>query len=87
MIEKIKKLLGGNSWGANALWLKNLRRNLPYVLKLKVGGYDKNVFYFVIAPGIKHPGLADRMKAIVDCYNIAKLNGYQFRVVFKIPFR
>lgn len=38
MIEKIKKLLGINSWGANALWLKNLRRNLPYALKLKVGG-------------------------------------------------
>ena len=38
MIEKIKKLLGIKSWGANALWLKNLRRNLPYALKMKVGG-------------------------------------------------
>lgn len=38
MIEKIKKLLGINSWGANELWLKNLRRNLPYALKMKVGG-------------------------------------------------
>ena len=27
------------------------------------------------------------MKAIIDCYNIAKMNGYQFRIVFKIPFR
>lgn len=80
------RLLGVKSWGANALWLKNLRRNLPYALKMNVGGHDKNVFYFVIAPHIKHPGLADRMKAIVDCYNIAKMNGYQFRIVFKIPF-
>lgn len=86
MIKNIKKLLGVNSWGTNVLWLKNLRRNLPYFLKLKVGGHDKNVFYFVIAPRIKHPGLADRMKAIVDCYNIAKMNGYEFRIVFKIPF-
>lgn len=27
------------------------------------------------------------MKAIVDCYNIAKMNGYDFRIVFKIPFK
>ena len=38
MIEKIKKLLGVKFWGANELWLKNLRRNLPYALKMKVGG-------------------------------------------------
>lgn len=38
MIEKVKKLMGLNSLGANAVWLKNLRRNLPYALKLNWGG-------------------------------------------------
>ena len=38
MIEKIMRLLGVKSWGANALWLKNLRRNLPYALKMNMGG-------------------------------------------------
>ena len=70
------------------MWLKTLRRNMPYLRKLRIsGGHDRDMFYFVIAPGIKHPGLADRMKAIVNCYNIAKMNGYQFKIVFKIPFR
>ena len=70
------------------VWLKNMRRNLPYVKRLSVsGGHGHNVFFFVIAPRIKHPGLADRMKAIINCYNIAKMNGYQFKIVFKIPFR
>ncbi len=70
------------------LWLKNMRRNMPYVKRLRIsGGHSRNVFFFVIAPGIKHPGLADRMKAIINSYNIAKMNGYQFKIVFKIPFR
>lgn len=70
-----------------SLWQKNIRHNMPYLKKLNFSGkYNRNVFFFVIAPEIKHPGLADRMKAIVNCYNIAKMNGYQFRIVFKIPF-
>ena len=69
------------------VWLKNMRRNMPYIKKLKVsGGHGHNVFFFVIAPRIKHPGLADRMKAIINSYNIAKMNGYQFKIVFKTPF-
>ncbi len=70
------------------LRLKSLRCNLPYLRRMTIGGaHAQDVFFFVIAPDIKHPGLADRLKAIIDCYNIAKLNGYQFRIVFKIPFR
>lgn len=80
----IRKLFGGG----NALWLKNLRRNLPYYAKMRpFAAFQENTFYFVIAPGAKHPGLADRMKAIINCYNIAKMNGYEFRIVFKEPFR
>ena len=70
------------------LWLKNVRHNLPYIRRMTIGGaHARNVFFFVIAPEIKHPGLADRLKAIIDCYNIAKMNGYQFKIIFKIPFR
>ena len=47
MIEKIKKLLGENSWIVNTLWLKNLRRNLPYALKLKVGAMIR--MYFILS--------------------------------------
>lgn len=84
MIQFFKKMLPIEL----TLWLKNLMRNMPYIKKLRIGwGTGRNVFFFVIAPGIKHPGLADRMKAIINCYNIAKMNGYQFKIVFKIPFR
>ncbi len=72
------------------LWLRVLKRNLPFALKLRPSTrYAKNELFFVIAEGgggIKHPGLADRLKAIIDCYNIAKMNGYRFRIVFKSPF-
>lgn len=68
-------------------WMKNLRRNLLYISKLKLfGGGKTETFFFVIAPNIKHPGLADRLKAIINCYNIAKMNGFRFRIVFKVPF-
>lgn len=70
-----------------ALWLKVLKRNLPFALRLRPSAeYAKNEFFFVIAGGVKHPGLADRLKAIIDCYNVAKMNGYRFRIVFKSPY-
>lgn len=47
---------------------------------------DTNVFYFYISPKLKHPGLADRLKAIISCYYIAKQNGYQFKIIFNNPF-
>jgi hypothetical protein len=47
----------------------------------------KNIFYFVFDPKFKHPGLADRLKAIIYCYYIAKNSGYTFKVVFSHPFR
>lgn len=36
--------------------------------------------------GIPHPGLADRLKAIISCYYIAKNNNLQFKLVHKYPF-
>lgn len=67
--------------------LKNLRRNTLYINRLRIRwGCRKGVLFFVIAPELSHPGLADRLKAIINCYDIAKMNGYQFRIVFKTPF-
>ena len=44
------------------------------------------IFYFIIEPRYKHPGLADRLKAIVSCYHIAKNNGYEFKIIAEEPF-
>lgn len=88
MLKFIKKIAGNIVRKCGFLWVKNLQRNVPYILRLRLcSAYKKNTFCFVIDPNIKHPGLADRMKAMIDCYNIAKLNGYDFRIVFKTPFR
>ncbi|WP_455585080.1 hypothetical protein [Bacteroides sp.] len=38
-------------------------------------------------PSISHPGLADRFKAIVGSYYIAKLNGFEFKIIFEYPFK
>lgn len=56
-----------------------------YSLKLdkKVSG---NTVYFIIDPNIHHPGLADRFKAIIGSYYIAKINGFNFKIIFKNPF-
>lgn len=37
-------------------------------------------------PHYSHPGLADRLKAILGCYYIAKQNGYSFKIVWREPF-
>lgn len=40
----------------------------------------------LFAPHYSHPGLADRLKAILGCYYIAKQNGYSFKIVWREPF-
>ena len=46
----------------------------------------RNMLYFVFEPDMPHPGLADRLKAVVSLYNAAKASGYDFRFYFKTPF-
>jgi hypothetical protein len=46
-----------------------------------------NTFYFVFDPNFKHPGLADRLKAIIYCYYIAKQSGYEFKIVYSTPYK
>jgi hypothetical protein len=56
-----------------------------YTLK-KDREVNGNTLYFIIDPEIVHPGLSDRYKAIVGCYYIAKINGFDFRIIFETPF-
>ena len=61
--------------------------NLIYRLKLRLRRAKKRkVLYFVFEPHRNHPGLADRLKAVISLYNLAKANGYDFKFYFKTPF-
>ena len=69
---------------------QQLRENIllrHYVKKfrLKHARY-RNIVYFVIDPHRTHPGLADRIKAIINTYNWAKKNGLEFKLIFNTPF-
>lgn len=56
------------------------------MIKVSRGGGKNNVF-FIIDPSFKHPGLADRLKAICCSYYIAKINGFNFKLIFEKPFK
>lgn len=67
--------------------IKYFLKNLTYYRKLRLHKAKKTgVLYFVFEPNASHPGLADRMKAIIKLYNSAKKNGLNFKVYFKTPF-
>lgn len=67
--------------------IKYFLNNIKYYLKFRFSSVKKrNVLYFVFEPDKTHPGLADRMKAIVSLYNIAKKNRYKLKIYFETPF-
>lgn len=67
--------------------LKYFLHNCKYYIKLKfVRVKEKNVLYFLFDPSLSHPGLADRMKAIISLYNVAKRDNYRFKLYFNDPF-
>lgn len=67
--------------------VKFIKRNFSFCGKFNFSTkYNKDNFVFVIEPKFKHPGLADRLKSIIACYNLAKKNGYSFSIVYKTPF-
>ena len=67
--------------------IKYFLNNCKYYLKFRnVAARKLNVLYFVFEPTAKHPGLADRLKAVISLYNIAKANGYGFKFYFETPF-
>lgn len=77
----------GKNLGHCYMDMKFLKRNCSYLTKFRLNdNYSRGAFVFVIDPKFKHPGLADRLKAIIACYNLAKKNGYSFYIVYKHPF-
>ena len=68
--------------------IKAFIKHLRYYYKMRFK-HAKNIgtFYMVFEPFRGHPGLADRMKAIISTYNIAKANGYDFKIFFETPFK
>ena len=60
---------------------------MRYWRKLSFGKAKKrNILYFVFEPDVPHPGLADRLKAVISLYNVAKAHGYDFKFYFETPF-
>jgi hypothetical protein len=51
------------------------------------GTASGNTLFFIIDPAIRHPGLSDRFKAMIGCYYIALVNGFDFKIIFEYPFR
>lgn len=84
--------------GLNMPKFKTMVRNILYIFRPKIKNYKyyfkcrfkhakkRNVFYLIFEPNRKHPGLADRIKAIISCYDWAKSNGYHFKLYFETPF-
>jgi hypothetical protein len=95
IIERIKCYLRANKYYKKYLQTRvnDMRynyRSCRYYIKHYSFGKDKevtgNTLYFIIDPAIKHPGLADRYKAIIGCYYISKINGFDFKIIYETPF-
>lgn len=90
LIGKTKWLIRqsfGENLGHYYMDMKFLKQNCTYLTKFRLNNnYSGGAFVFVIDPKFKHPGMADRLKAIIACYNLAKKNGYSFYIVYKHPF-
>lgn len=64
-----------------------IKRNCTYLKKFRLNAkYNGGTFAFVVDPKFSHCGLADRLKAIITCYNLAKKNGYSFSIIHERPF-
>lgn len=55
-------------------------------LRLACSGEKTDIVYFIIDPKQKQAGFADRIKAIVNTYEIAKNNSLDFKIYFEHPF-
>jgi hypothetical protein len=95
IIERIKCYLRANKYYKKYLQTRvnDMRynyRSCRYYIKYYSFRKDKevidNTLYFIIDPAIKHPGLADRYKAIIGCYYISKINGFDFKIIYETPF-
>ena len=86
-IKWLIRQIFGRRLGHYYMDVKFLKRNCSYLPKFRLNAtYSKGAFVFVIDPKYKHPGLADKLKGIIACYNLAKKNGYTFYIFYKHPF-
>ena len=94
-LEKIKYILRGNRYYRKYFQttVNSIRyyfRDLHYYWQKYSLKKDRevlgNTLYFIIDPDIKHPGLVDRFKAIVGLFYVAKVNGFDFKIIFNHPF-
>ena len=53
--------------------------------KLWGGDYNKTIV-LIFSPELTHPGLTDRLKAIVSIYYIASTQGFNFKIIHSKPF-
>ena len=68
--------------------IKNFIKNSLYRMKYKpIRAKKRNVYYCLFETHKKHSGLGDRLKTVITQYNIAKANGYQFKLFWETPFR
>ena len=96
MFSRIKAFLRGNSFYVNHLqrrvndcryFASNIKFYICHFSFRKDKEVEGNTLYFVYDPSQKHPGLADRLKVICCVYYIAKINGFDFKLIFETPFK
>lgn len=68
--------------------IKNFIKNSIIRFKYRpIRAKKKNVYCCVFEDNKKHSGLADRFKTVILQYNVAKANGYEFKLYWESPFK
>lgn len=63
-------------------FIKNLSYYFKYYhIQKRQGSKEGNTIYFILDSRLPHPGLADRLKVTACIYYIAKINGFDFRLI------
>lgn len=83
-LRKTFKRIGLQHWIRPLNFAQNKLMKIPSMTLRRA--MMPNTLIFYLDPSIGHPGLADRLKAILGCYHIAQKNHMGFRIVFNFPF-
>lgn len=90
MIEYIKYKLRGNSFYKKycqtrvndmRYFFKNMRMYFNKYRFKKDKEVEGNTLYFIFDDKQRHPGLADRLKVLACVYYVAKINGFDFKII------
>lgn len=69
------------------LFLKKYKLYFSFYGLRKRVAVSKPAVVFIVDKRVRHAGLADRLKAMVTAYYVAKQNGVDFKIVHTHPFR